>query len=544
MIDLFESHWSELWGDSGGPEAVGAVYTRPEVVDIILDLAGYTPGKRRLATMRVLEPSCGDGAFLLAVVRRMIESEQRHGSSGGWSDAALDGALRAVDINASAIARARTAIEGVLVEAGCPRPRATSLAATWTVHADFLLTRWPERFDLVVGNPPYVRIEDIPKRVLTRYRELFETTRERADLYVAFIEKGLELLSPDGCLAFICANRFTKNRYGAALRRLIGSRFRVRYYINLEHTQPFESDVSAYPAIFIIDRKQGASTLAVTLDDVAASTLARLVDGHGTPYSSFRVWYPNGEPWTTTNARERDILESLSRHPLLEDSGPGTTVGIGVATGADRVFVLDRKREDIEDSRQLPLLMASDIRNSSIDWSGHHLLNPFMDDGALAKLELFPKMAEYLGEHAVVLRRRHVARARPAGWYRTIDRIWPELRHVPKLVIPDIQANGTVIGYDPGEYYPHHNLYWVTSRAWDLRALKTLLRSEIVRQQVRAFSVQMRGGSLRFQAQTLRRIRVPSAGSLGPALAARLAELAESNEQELIDAAAAEAFGR
>ena len=83
-----------------------------------------------------------------------------------------------------------------------------------------------------------------------------------------------------------------------------------------------------------------------------------------------------------------------------------------------------------------------------------------------------------------------------------------DLTRTPKLVIPDIQPGG-IIGYDSGRTYPHHNVYWITSATWDLRALQTILQSDLVTDQLRALSVAMRGGSLRYQAQSLRRLRVP-----------------------------------
>src|SRR6185312_1141758 len=121
------------------------------------------------------------------------------------------------------------------------------------------------------------------------------------------------------------------------------------------------------------------------------------------------------------------------------------------------------------------------------------------------------------------------------------DRIWPRLQHRPKLVIPDIQGTPT-IGLDGGKYYPHHNVYWVASESWPLLSLKALLRSSIVLQQVRAYSVQMRGGSIRFQAQTLRKVRVPLLRQVPDRLLERLAELASSDAQSEVDAVANEVY--
>lgn len=550
MLDLFESSWRDVWAGVDQHEPVGAVFTRPEIVDLILDLAGYTPGGGRLAQRRVLEPSCGDGAFTSAIVARLLASERHHAPEIEWGDPTLDDALRAAEISASSLQAARALVVERLTAAGCPDGRAEQLASRWLVHTDFLLADWPERFHLVVGNPPYVRIEDLPRPVLQRYRSLYETTTDRADIYVAFFEKGLKLLAEDGSLAFICANRWTKNTYGKALRRLVARHGRVRHYLNLEHTQPFVSDVSAYPAIFVIDRAIGGVTRAATLADLTPETLSAVrrealrTGPARAPVSEFESWYADGGPWTTTCQVERGALARLDRLPTLEESAPGTRVGIGVATGADRVFVLKDQNPGIEESRQIPLLMASDIGVRELDWSGRYLVNPFSDanDGGLVELGAHPGLRAYLEEHAERLRGRHVARARPQSWFRTIDRVWPDLQHRPKLVIPDIQAGG-VVGYDEGRFYPHHNVYWIISDAWDLQALKTLLRSSLVLQQVRAYSVQMRGGSLRYQAQTLRRVRVPALSSLSADLLVRLAAMGASEDQGEIDALAAEAFG-
>src|SRR5690606_18685521 len=111
-------------------------------------------------------------------------------------------------------------------------------------------------------------------------------------------------------------------------------------------------------------------------------------------------------------------------------------------------------------------------------------------------------------KHKDVLSKRHVAQKSAAGWYRTIDRVYPELTGTPKLLIPDIKGEPMVV-FDEGHYYPHHNLYYITSSTWDLRALATLLRSSVAVLFVSAYCVKMAGGFLRFQAQYLRRIRIP-----------------------------------
>ena len=138
--------------------------------------------------------------------------------------------------------------------------------------------------------------------------------------------------------------------------------------------------------------------------------------------------------------------------------------------------------------------------------------------------------------------KRHVAQKRNESWYRTIDRVTLSLTHQPKLIIPDIQSGG-VVGFDDGKYYPHHNVYWVTSDGWDLRVLQALLRSQIVLDQIRAFSVQMRGGSVRYQAQVLRKLRLPMSTEIPTEIRTKLAAVSGESDPKAFEELAAAAYG-
>lgn len=550
MLRLLTPSWRDLWQGHPPDTSVGAIYTRPEIVDFILDLAGYSTDRGSLAALRVLEPSCGRGAFASRIVGRLIRSHLEDPAAKAWDDPRLDGAIRAIDLDARSLGVAREDALRALLAAGCHEVRANALCDSWFLHGDTLLMSWRERFDLVVGNPPYVRIEDLPRAVLAEYRSAFDTLGDRADLYVAFVELGLSLLSDRGALAYITANRFSRNLYGRRLRRYIADRFHVRAFVNMEHTQPFETPVMAYPCVIIVDRERGEPTASANLSDLRPETLQEIhacVQERRASAVVHRAerWHDDGGPWVETSEASVAAFDRLASLPLLEESAESTRVGIGIATGADAVFILPTRTAEIEASCQVPLVMVGDIRNDGIQWSGSVLLDPFSaaDDGTLLDLGAHPGLRHYLKRHEAVLRARHVARTRPVNWYRTIDRIWKGVRSTPKLLIPDIQSPvATVVGYDEGSYQPHHNVYTVVSKGWNLRALQTILRSAAVRQQVLAWSVQMRGGGIRWQAQTLRRVRVPRATSLRPDTIATLAGLAASSDIAAIDRAVGAAY--
>jgi hypothetical protein len=212
-----------------------------------------------------------------------------------------------------------------------------------------------------------------------------------------------------------------------------------------------------------------------------------------------------------------------------------------VATGADGVFIGEDAALPVEETRKLPLVMAKDLRDGTIAWRGKYLVNPFEADGRVAPLEAYPKFSAYIHAHREVLEKRHVARRSGDAWYRTIDRVHAGLTRTPKLLIPDIKGEPMVV-LDDGRYYPHHNLYHVTSSSWDLTALATILRSSVAVLFVSTYCVKISGGFLRFQAQYLRRIRLPRWESLSTAQRDRL-RAAAPTDRPAIDRAAFVAYG-
>lgn len=143
----------------------GAVFTRPEVVDAILDLSGYR-SDRPVHRMRLLEPSFGAGDFLLAVVRRLWTAFLADG--GRVQDAAteLSDAIVGVELHSGTFESTKKDLQELLVGYGVSIADAGSLCNAWLVCDDFLLSPLSGGFDFVVGNPPYVRQERIPPALL------------------------------------------------------------------------------------------------------------------------------------------------------------------------------------------------------------------------------------------------------------------------------------------------------------------------------------------------------------------------------------------
>lgn len=524
--------------DPGSPGArpldprKGEVYTRGEVVDFMLDALGYKP-ERALHERVLLEPSFGGGSFLCAAVGRLLASFAAHGGDVGRAYGALRDCVRAVEIDGRSFDGTRSRLAAALEGSGVVPRAAGCLLDAWMVKADFLLADLDvEAFDFVVGNPPYVRRELIDSGRMMEYRSRYRTIYDRADLYVPFIERSLDLLSDDGALAFICSDRWMKNRYGGPLREKASGRFSLAGFVDMKGTEAFLSNVTAYPSIVLFERRKARGPSRTRVPDRPVGNVGELKAlgagfGAGRGFAVVEGAADGGGPWLLDFPSGLGVLRRVeSRFPPIE--GQGCRVGVGVATGADRVYVADRS-VDVEEGRKLPILLAHDVKTGEVRYRGRVLVNPYDRKGGLVDLRRHPRLARYFRKHADTIKGRHVAKRNPSAWFRTIDRVDPDLAGKPKLLVPDIKGRANVV-LDKGGHYPHHNLYFVLSEDWPLEALRAVLRSSLGTFMVGMYSVPMRGGYLRYQAQYLRRVRLPAASAVGGRTLARLAALGASGE--------------
>ena len=519
----------EQLASNSGIEERGAIYTRHEVVDFILDLVGYTIDQP-LAGFRLLEPSFGDGDFILPAIERLLITAQRE--PNGLSFERLAPAIRGVELHRETFERNRQAMRAMMIEKGVSEKDAEALRDTWLTQGDFLLCDFDQNFTHAVGNPPYVRQEIVPDVLMDEYRQRYSTIYDRADIYVPFIEQSLRLLGAGGKLSFICADRWMKNRYCKKLREFIGKAYHLATYVDMVGTDAFHSEVSAYPAITVIERRapgQGNNVTRVfARPEISGKVLGRLARELTKPklktssdVREIDKIATGGEPWILEDFDALAFVRRLEvEFPTIEEAG--CKVGIGVATGADKAFIADFEELDVEPSRKLPLVMTKDILEGHIEWRGKWVINPFGDDGKLVNLEDFPKLKHYLEERHEQIAGRHVATKAPQNWYRTIDRIYPELAFREKLLIPDIKGDAAIV-YEKGYLYPHHNLYFITSNEWDVHALQAVMRSGIARLFVSLYSTKMRGGYLR-------RIRLPRWESVNTSMRERLKRYSKTND--------------
>lgn len=472
----------------------GDVFTSPKVVSYMLDLVGYTSDKD-LSKIRILEPSCGKGEFVVEIIRRLMESSGRFGFD---FETAFSSKVFACDIDEIKIASCR----GRVSELSLSLPLDDNI-----FQADFLTADF-RSFDIIVGNPPYIRYEQIPSELLSSYRLQFHTFHYRADLYILFFEKTLKLLNIGGRHCFICSNRWLKNEYGKKLRGWIAQYFRMESIISLEKASDvFQEEVLAYPAITLISNARPGSTFSFS----ELTSIMQLGENTGMLLPA-----PISSDWSSVFNRVQ------SDDTLVTIEEMGFLVGVGVATGADSVFIAKDLPAKAEKELLLPALNARDISGDRLQWSGKYLLNPYKPNGELIDLEDYPQAAAYLISHREALQKRYVAKKNPEQWYKTIDRIVPTLKDSPKVLLPDISGN-QLIFVDDGRFYPQHNLYYITRGTLrQLQLLSAMLMSDYVKSQLLSVTNCMNGGYPRWQSQYLRKLVMPDVNAIEESLAERL----------------------
>lgn len=501
----------------------GTVYTSPLLVNFMLDSAGYV-SSTDLSRTRILEPAAGDGAFLIEILDRLHKSAELF----HFDFIASLQNIKAYELDSEVASNLRQTVKALCNELDYQVDDA--LLATMVVSQDFLVPEFlaPEQeYDIIVGNPPYIRHEQIPEKKRLSYRKLYSTFRHRSDIYIAFYEKALAQLSDKGTLCFICSNRWMKTKYGEGLRKLIVKKYSIDAIIDIEDRAAFDQDVDAYASVTLISNRTKPHDYFYyeLIEDLDSLNHANLTDK-----SSLNiVKKPSNADWHIGEIRSFELPEDYTS---IEQQG--YKIGIGVASGADKIFI--SKSLPIEEELKLPIITAREIKNGDIDWIGQYILNPYDKDGKLVSLDAYPLAKKYLNENATKLKNRHTAKkSNESSWYKTIDRIYPELTLKPKLLIPDMKKDG-LFPIDKGSLYPHHNVYYVTHQSVDaLKILGAFLISDFCKEQINLVSVKMRGGFARWQSQNLRKILLPSIESLNKEVKSNLIKAYDAKDIGLIN---------
>lgn len=447
----------------------GIHYTPSELARFVARRALAQAEARELV---VLDPACGDGELLLALVE---EAE-----AAGLPAPDLVGIDR--DQEAVAVAAERLSL--------------TSAARCRVLAGDFLAMgvdaahTLPSAFDIVISNPPYVRTQVLGAARAQALGRQFGLSG-RVDLYHAFVAAMTAKLTEDGVLGLLCSNRFATTKGGLALRSLLIRNYDIAEFWDLGDTKLFEAAV--LPAVVIAHRVSNPSGSAGTfvriyeaesigeprclnhslleaLDQDLEGTV--VADGRTFTIERGKLVDPEPDrPWRVTSSKGARWLSTVKRHTSgrFGDVGP---VRVGIKTTADSVFVRSNWDELPDDTRPEgkllhPLLTHRVARRwhspDNVEGRRFVLYPHEIRDGRRrpVDLTLFPRAAAYLEQHRERLESRQYVIKAGRSWYEIWVPQQPDAWAAPKLVWPDISARPKFFLDDTGAIV-NGDCYWLT----------------------------------------------------------------------------------
>lgn len=416
-----------------------------------------------LRELTVVDPACGSGAFLVAafdvlaaeygrVVGRLADLDAA--PAFDVFDEILSRNLYGVDLNVESAEIARLALWlktarrqhrlarlDHTIRAGdslIDDPKASPRPFDWKAAFPEVFAKGG--FDVVIGNPPYVRME-LLKPIKPWLAQRYRVADERTDLSAYFFEKGVSLLKPGGRLGFISTSSFFRAGYGEKLRLLLGEDADIEAVVDFGDTQIF-GGVTTYPAIVTLRRKEriappgGSLRFLKISDDATAMDLGRVFGQGAQAMPRARL---TGGSWQFENdalARLRDKIVG-GKKTLGEIYGAPL---YGIKTGLNDAFIIDTSTRDrlvAADPRSAellkPFLRGENIKRWRVEPEGLWLINT---PRGKVRIDDYPAVRDWL----LPFKDRLEARATQQEWWelQQAQLSYQSAFEKPKIVYPVI----------------------------------------------------------------------------------------------------------
>lgn len=444
--------------------------------------------RRWLLSITICDPACGSGAFLNEALNFLIgehhyidELESKlTNSSIHYQNVAnhiLEHNLFGVDINAESVEIAKLAL---WLRTAQPHRKLSNLNENIKCGNSLIdnpdiagdkAFDWQKQFpkvfekggfDVVIGNPPYVKLEQI-KSVSEQLEKLnFQTFEKRGDLYVLFVEQGFNLLKNNGLISYIMPNKWLQAGYGKSLRQYFLQKNLVQL-IDFGDFQIFEG-VTTYPCIFIAEKNLPNETLeiAVLKSNIKDDFVKNIND-------NLQVFNHNQfdeNTWVISSNKDKNLLEKLEKSCLkLKDFINGDAY-YGVKTGLSEAFFIDKSTKNAMDNSSqsyiFPFLQGRDIERYATPNHSNYLIGTFpafklnIDELPSIKNHLLSFGQERLEQNGLKGSRKKTSNK----WFETQDAIaYYEIFAKPKIMYQAFQVSPCFIYDEQGLYC--NNSMWV-----------------------------------------------------------------------------------
>ncbi len=526
---------------------LGEYYTPIEVVQFMLDSVDYRPNEG-IGRKKVLDPACGSGTFLTEVTERLIQHFLRKFNKNSIHALNADEArtilerveenVYGIDINpfAAHITQINLLFRTIDLYDKVTEQDPYYTMDGFEVHvADTLTPTLREQksggsdaetmqsgleqfagyngraqafiedrnavdrikddveFDVVVANPPYVRIQNL-SGMKDIYSSHYTSAIKNFDIYVPFIERGLEWLTDDGKLTYICPNRLFTNDYAEKIRDRL-TQEPISLLLDFKDTDVFDA-ATPYPCIFCVDREESVENHEVKCARFADEKEGILdeiyhLDRWETPTETPEYdlyYYPQSSlkednedehlpSWKPMPGYEREVHDEIINVGDFRLGEITNSVFQGLITGWNKVFVGEIVEEEdgvvqflreggdepepIEKGLLKRLLKGNEIENWGADWEGLWLLFPYeVKDGDAELLSKETLKEEYPYGWRYFRRHEGELKGREGGKWKDVDEWWAFgrsqnlARMEPDKIMTNIMSSyNRFVADTEGEYY-------------------------------------------------------------------------------------------
>ena len=400
----------------------------------------------------------------------------------------------------------------------------------WASKAGFGEIMAAGGFDAVIGNPPYVRIqtmkETAPDSIPYYKKNYISASKGNYDIYVVFVEKGLQLLNERGLLGFILPHKFFNAKYGEPLRGLIGSGQHLHSIVHFGHQQIFEG-ATTYTCLLFLNKSRQDYFEYVEVNDL---TNWRMNQSGSAGKVSFKQAEKGN--WNFIVGKAAKLFRRLDDdYSTLGDIS--SHIAQGIRTSANEIFVLDTASESetlinvksngmeqeiqIERGLTSKFLRGREIKSYSVNSSGKIVIIPYKSTNGkpefIREEELsnsYPKLHGYLLQNRNQLENREKGRMRHEDWYAFIYPKNIEVMQSPKILTPDIASHASFALDEHGEFAftSGYGIILKESVQENMKYILGLLNSRVLDFYLKQISTMLRGGYFRYFTQYLAQLPI------------------------------------
>ena len=390
-------------------------------------------------------------------------------------------------------------------------------------------------FDAVVGNPPYIRIQNLDNENKKYLQENWKSAESgNIDIYYPFIELGIQLLNDDGKLGFITPNSHFNTAAGKNLRKILKSRQNIQKVVNFDYIRVFK-DVNVYSCVSIFTKKPSEHIqfykVLEELDKIDLTDDDYKIVHYSTLDSEKKWVFLSDE-----EIRKKEKIENIGIK--LKDLAE---INCGIATLADKLYLLngftveiDGKVFELEPEICKPLIKASTLHNEEeIKENTLKVLWPYNKEGKIIpeeKLENnYPNAYAYLKHIKPTLDKRDKGKPNPVAWYAFGRAQGIESSFGKKLLTSTMNAKPNFV-YCDEEESSFISGYQVKSNKINLRVLQKVLNSIVMQEYIEMISKSYQGGWKSYAKSFIENFGIPKF------TAEQLEFLENENDEEKINA--------